>query len=83
MTSGWQGAPCFSSYGRELVSRPAISINERWGGYRETTRLLRFFYCFGTCAQSPHRRWVYLGDAFHTMVVALQRVCCLFFYVAN
>ena len=38
MTSGWQGAPHFRRYGRELASKPAISINERWGGYRRTTR---------------------------------------------
>ena len=39
--------------------------------------MLGILDCFGTGAQSPHRRWVYLGDAFHTLVVALQRVGCL------
>ena len=77
MTSRWQGPPYFSRYGRELVSKLAISINKRWGGCRETTRMLGIFDCFGTDAQSPHRRWAYLGDAFHTLVVAVQRVRCL------
>ena len=37
MTSGWQGAPCVRRYGRELVSKPAISLRKSWGGYRRTT----------------------------------------------
>ena len=37
MTSGWQGAPYFSRYGQELVSKPAISLKKSWGGYRRTT----------------------------------------------
>ena len=37
MTSGWQGAPYFSRYGRELVSKPAISSKKCYGGYRRTT----------------------------------------------
>ena len=32
MTSGWQGAPYFRSYGRELASKPAISLKKSWGG---------------------------------------------------
>ena len=28
MTSGWQGAPYFRSYGRMLVSKPAISLKK-------------------------------------------------------
>ena len=36
-TSRWQGAPCFRRYGRELVSKPAISLKKSWGGYRRTT----------------------------------------------
>ena len=38
MTSRWQGAPYFRRYGRELVSKPAISLKKSWGGYRRTTR---------------------------------------------
>ena len=34
MTSGWPGAPYFGSYGRELVSKPEISLGKSWGGYR-------------------------------------------------
>ena len=34
MTSGWQGAPRFRRYGRELVSEPATSLKKVWGGYR-------------------------------------------------
>ena len=37
MTSGWQGAPYFKRYGWELVSKPAISLQKSWGGYRRTT----------------------------------------------
>ena len=29
---GWQGAPYFRRYGRELVSKQAISLKIRWGG---------------------------------------------------
>ena len=32
MTSGWHGAPCFRSYGRELVSKSASSFKTSWGG---------------------------------------------------
>ena len=32
MTSGWQGAPYVSRYGRELVSKPAIWLKESWEG---------------------------------------------------
>ena len=32
MTSGWQGAPHFRRYGRELVSKPAISFFRKIGG---------------------------------------------------
>ena len=32
MTSGWQGAPRFRRYGRESVSKPAISLNRSSGG---------------------------------------------------
>ena len=38
MTSGWQGAPYFRMYGRELDSKPAISFKKRWGGYRSKTQ---------------------------------------------
>ena len=31
-TSGWQGAPCFRRYGREMVSKSAISANNTWRG---------------------------------------------------
>ena len=37
MASGWQGAPYFNKCGRELVSKPAISLKKSWGGYRRTT----------------------------------------------
>ena len=37
MTSGWQGTPCFSSYSRGLISKPAISLKKSWGGYRKST----------------------------------------------
>ena len=29
---GQGGAPYFRRYGRELVSKPAISLNKSWGG---------------------------------------------------
>ena len=32
MTSGCQAAPYFRRYGRELVSKPAISIKRKFGG---------------------------------------------------
>ena len=32
MKSGGQGAPFFRRYGRELVSKPAISLKKSWGG---------------------------------------------------
>ena len=31
MTSGGHGAPHFRRYGRELVSKPAISLKKSWG----------------------------------------------------
>ena len=37
MTSGWRGAPNFRRYGRELVSKSAISLKRDWGDYRRTT----------------------------------------------
>ena len=40
MTSGWRRAPYFRSYGRGLVSKPAISLKKSWGGgggYRRMT----------------------------------------------
>ena len=36
MTLRWQGAPYFKRYGLKLVSKPAISIKIRLGGYRRT-----------------------------------------------
>ena len=40
MTSGGGGrAPYFRRYGRELVSKPAISLKECWRGYRRNTRI--------------------------------------------
>ena len=41
MTSGVQGAPRFRRYGRELVSKPAISFKKCWGGYRRTTQVVK------------------------------------------
>ena len=32
-----KGSPHFRRYGRELVSKPAISLKKSWGGYRRTT----------------------------------------------
>ena len=32
-----KGAPYFRRYGRELVSKPAVSLKNRWGGYRSKT----------------------------------------------
>ena len=38
MTSGWHRASYFRRYGRELVSKPAISLAKSSGGYyRRTT----------------------------------------------
>ena len=37
MTSGRQGPPYFRRYGRELVSKLAISLKKSWVGYRRTT----------------------------------------------
>ena len=37
--SGGQGAPDLRRYGRELVSKPAISLEKCWEGYRRTTLL--------------------------------------------
>ena len=34
MTSGWKGTPEFRRYGRELVSKPAISLKKDWGSCR-------------------------------------------------
>ena len=50
-TSGWHGPPCFRRYGRELVSKPAISLKKSWGGYRKTTRKCRLSDLMGfhTC----------------------------------
>ena len=39
MTSGGQGAPYFMKYGRELVSKLAISLKKSWGGYGRTTQM--------------------------------------------
>ena len=35
-----EGAPYCRRRGRELVSKPAISLSKRWGGYHRTTRTL-------------------------------------------
>ena len=37
MASGWQRASYFRRHGRELVSKPTISLKKSWGGYRRTT----------------------------------------------
>ena len=38
MTSRWRGTLYCEGYGRELVSKPAISLMKRWGGgYRRKT----------------------------------------------
>ena len=34
MTSGRQGASYFRRYGRDLVSKPAISFKSSWGSHR-------------------------------------------------
>ena len=39
VSSGWQGAPYFRRYGRELDSKQEISLKKHWGGYRTTTLL--------------------------------------------
>ena len=39
---GNKGHRIFRKYGRELVSKPAISLKRSWGGYRRTTRFKRF-----------------------------------------
>ena len=40
MTSGFQGTQDFRSYDQEVISKPAISLNESWGGYRRMTQIL-------------------------------------------
>ena len=42
MTSGRQGVPYLRRYGRELVSKPAISLKNSWRGYRRTTHLRKW-----------------------------------------
>ena len=38
MTSGWQGAPNFRGYGRELELKTGDFAEENWGGgYHRTT----------------------------------------------
>ena len=37
MTSGWQGPTHFRRYGREMVSKPAISLKKSWGGLHRRT----------------------------------------------
>ena len=39
-----QRAPCFRRYGRGLVSKPAISLEKSWGGYRSKTKTRSFFF---------------------------------------
>ena len=34
MALGWEGALYSRKYGRQLVSKSAISLKENWGGYR-------------------------------------------------
>ena len=41
MASGWQRAPYFTRHRRELVSKPAVWLKKRWGGYRRMTLLHR------------------------------------------
>ena len=36
---GGKGHRIFRGYGRELVSKPAISLKNCWGGYRSKTQL--------------------------------------------
>ena len=50
MTSRWQGAPNFRRFGREVVSKPAISLKKSRGSYRRTTRYIMIlgFLCMLT-----------------------------------
>ena len=34
MASGWEGTPYCRRCGRELISKPAVSLKKGWGGYR-------------------------------------------------
>ena len=44
MSSGWQGAPYFTRYGRELVSKPRTSFKSSWGGYHPRTTSILLAY---------------------------------------
>ena len=59
MTSGRQGAPFFSRYGRERVSKPAISLKKCWGGYRSKIRILpRSFQKWGKACEASSDRHI-------------------------
>ena len=49
ITSRWQGAQFYRWYGRELVSKPAISIKKTWGGYHRTNPVWLLF--FASCME--------------------------------
>ena len=75
MTSGWQGASLyFKSYGRELVSKPAISLKKGWGG--ATVERLT---CSTTCdvLVSLLVRKVVRGRAKHPMVELRVGTTCV------
>ena len=68
MTSGRQGSPYFRRHGRELVSKPAISVKKSWVGYRRTTR--RPFFCAWCSRRVPYCTFVGQG-IFHPVRAVL------------
>ena len=59
MTSGWQGAPYFRRYVRELVSKPAISLKKNWRGYRRTSSAVLEVVDSRSCCASPKKLFIF------------------------
>ena len=45
MASVWQGTPYFGRYGRDLVSKPTISLKKRWGATVERLQSSALWAC--------------------------------------
>ena len=55
MTPGRQRAEHFRGYDRELVSKPAISLKKKWGGYRSKIPQEKPVYVYRSTAPTGWR----------------------------
>ena len=82
MTFGWQKGHRISGDGRELVSKPAISLKKSLGGYRRTTQKRRFWVIkerpfLQKTFQTRSKCYIYL-PLYHRINSIVARVLCMY-----